>query len=187
MIPRSAAPGPGWATKSCCGSGSRRPSPDWVDCWGFGVVLPVKAALTPLAFAGMDEFQIAVYSDNALTRRAVLNAIGTESHSRMRIRCVEVATAPALERRMAAGGVDLAILDAEATPSGGLGLARQLKDEIDSCPPLIVLIARSADTWLARWSRADGAIMQPVDAVQLVKVIVALLRHPVRHKAIRLA
>ncbi|CAN5124811.1 response regulator [soil metagenome] len=126
----------------------------------------------------MDEFQIAVYSDNARTRQAVLAAIGTGNRSPMRIRSVEVATAAALERRMGAGGVDLAILDAEARPIGGLGLARQLKDEIEFCPPLVVLIARSADTWLARWSRADGALMQPIDSVQLAKVTMALLRHP---------
>ncbi|MCV7229930.1 hypothetical protein [Mycolicibacterium komossense] len=124
----------------------------------------------------MDEFQIVVYSDNARTRRDVLAAIGIGAHAAMRIRCIEVATAAALEQRMTSGDADLVILDAEATPVGGLGLARQLKDEIDCCPPLIVLIGRSVDTWLAGWSRADAAVMHPGDPVRLSGVAMALLR-----------
>ena len=43
---------------------------------------------------------------------------------------------------MDAGGIDLAILDGEAVP-GGMGLCRQLKDEILRCPPILVLIGRA--------------------------------------------
>ena len=44
-------------------------------------------------------------------------------------RVLEVATQPAVLTAMDAGGIDLAILDGEAVP-GGMGLCRQLKDEI---------------------------------------------------------
>ena len=37
------------------------------------------------------------------------------------------------------GGFDLVILDGEATPAGGMGIAKQLKDEIADCPPILVL------------------------------------------------
>ena len=40
---------------------------------------------------------------------------------------------------------------------GGLGLARQLKNEIFDCPPIIVLTGRPQDSWLAAWSQADLA------------------------------
>ncbi|MCV7063842.1 hypothetical protein H7I76_33135, partial [Mycolicibacterium vaccae] len=33
------------------------------------------------------------------------------------------------------GGFDLVILDGEAAPVGGMGIAKQLKDEIGHCPP----------------------------------------------------
>ena len=68
------------------------------------------------------------------------------------------------------------LLDGEAVPAGGLGLARQLKDEIYGCPPLLVLIGRPQDSWLAAWSRADAAISRPVDPVALAEAAAALLR-----------
>jgi len=82
------------------------------------------------------------------------------------VRVLEVATQPAVITAMDAGGIDLAILDGEAVP-GGMGLCRQLKDEILRCPPILVLIGRADDAWLATWSRADGVVSHPVDPVRL--------------------
>ena len=56
------------------------------------------------------------------------------------------------------GGIDLAILDGEATPTGGMGIAKQLKDELAVCPPILVLTGRPDDAWLANWSRAEAAV-----------------------------
>jgi DNA-binding response OmpR family regulator len=74
------------------------------------------------------------------------------------------------------GGVDLAILDGEAVPAGGLGICRQLKDEIFNCPPVLVLTGRPADGWLATWSRAEAAVPQPIDPVVLADAAATLLR-----------
>ena len=74
------------------------------------------------------------------------------------------------------GGIDLAILDGEAVPAGGMGIARQLKDEIYRCPPLMVLIGRPQDAWLATWSRADAAVSHPLDPVRTADVVAGLLR-----------
>ena len=52
------------------------------------------------------------------------------------------------------------MLDGEAVP-GGMGLCRQLKDEIVRCPPILVLTGRADDAWLATWSRADGVVPAP--------------------------
>jgi DNA-binding response OmpR family regulator len=93
------------------------------------------------------------------------------------IRVLEVATQPALVSAMDGGGVDLAILDGEAAP-GGMGLCRQLKDEILRCPPVLLLIGRPDDAWLATWSRADGAVSHPVDPIRLPAAVAKLLRPP---------
>ena len=77
-----------------------------------------------------------------------------------------MATQPAVLTAMDAGGIDLAILDGEAVP-GGMGLCRQLKDEIVRCPPILVLTGRADDAWLATWSRADGVVPHPVDPLRL--------------------
>jgi hypothetical protein len=80
---------------------------------------------------------------------------------------VEVATGPVVIQQMDAGGIDLAILDGEATPEGGMGIAKQLKDEIDHGPPIVVLTGRRDDAWLATWSRAEAAVPQPIDPIRL--------------------
>ena len=87
-----------------------------------------------------------------------------------------MATEPVVIQNMDAGGIDLAVLDGEAVPAGGMGIAKQLKDEIYRCPPLLVLTGRPQDAWLATWSRADGAVPHPIDPIQLAETVVALLR-----------
>ena len=79
-------------------------------------------------------------------------------------------------QNMDAGGIDLAILDGEAVPAGGMGIAKQLKDEIYRCPPVLVLTGRPQDAWLATWSRAEAAVPHPLDPIQLAEAVVALLR-----------
>ena len=54
-----------------------------------------------------------------------------------------------------------------------MGLARQLKDEIDDCPPIVVLVGRPQDAWLASWSRADAVISQPLDPIDRGRSVVA--------------
>jgi len=89
---------------------------------------------------------------------------------------VEVATAPIVVDKLDAGGIDLAILDGEASPAGGMGVAKQLKDEIADCPPILVLTGRPDDAWLASWSRAEASVPQPIDPIELSSAVIALLR-----------
>jgi DNA-binding response OmpR family regulator len=74
------------------------------------------------------------------------------------------------------GRADLVVLDGEAQPAGGLGIARQLRDEYPACPPVVVVIARADDRWLARWSTADAVVTHPVDPAELTAAVVPLLR-----------
>jgi DNA-binding response OmpR family regulator len=89
---------------------------------------------------------------------------------------LDTATHAVVMNQMASGSVDLAILDGEASPAGGLGMAKQLKDELLQCPPIIVLTGRAQDAWLARWSRADAVVSQPVHPIELTSAVVPLLR-----------
>ena len=77
---------------------------------------------------------------------------------------------------MYAVSTPLAILDGEAVPAGGMGIARQLKDEIYRCPPILVLIGRPQDAWLATWSRAEAVVPHPIDPVRLAEAVTDLLR-----------
>jgi DNA-binding response OmpR family regulator len=116
------------------------------------------------------------YASDRTTRQNVRLALGRKVAPDLPpVQVLEVATQAAVISAMDAGGIDLAILDGEAVP-GGMGLCRQLKDEILRCPPILVLIGRPDDAWLATWSRADGALSHPVDPIRLPAAVAALLR-----------
>ncbi|HEV2451352.1 MAG TPA: hypothetical protein VGS62_05455 [Streptosporangiaceae bacterium] len=89
---------------------------------------------------------------------------------------IEVATAPALFRLLDAGGADVMVLDGEAQPAGGMGICRQAKDEIFECPPVLLIIGRRDDGWLAAWSRADAVVSHPIDPAALDEALAGLMR-----------
>lgn len=121
--------------------------------------------------------RVLVYSDDAHTRARVMQALGHRLHPDLpELSYLEVATEPMVIRRIDAGGIDLVILDGEATPAGGLGIAKQLKDEITPCPPVVVIIGRPDDVWLANWSRAELAVSHPIDPSQFSGAVLELLR-----------
>lgn len=121
--------------------------------------------------------RVLVYSDDRVTRRQVMSALGRRPAADLpALEFVEVATEPRAVAVVDQGGLDLLILDGEATPAGGMGLCRQLKDEIYHCPPVLLLIGRPQDAWLATWSRADGVTSHPLDAIAVATSVTALLR-----------
>ncbi|MDQ1620092.1 MAG: hypothetical protein QOE19_2661 [Actinomycetota bacterium] len=120
---------------------------------------------------------VLVYSDDVDTRARVKLAVGRRPAPGLpRVEWLECATEPAVIAAMDAGGVDVAVLDGEAAPAGGLGIARQLKDEIYRCPPILVLTGRVQDNWLAAWSRADAAVPHPLDPIVLAEAVADLMR-----------
>ena len=137
--------------------------------------MPDSSPDSPLAL------RILVYSNNVKTREDVMRALGKHLHPDLpELSYVEVATGPMVIQQMDAGGIDLAILDGEAAPTGGMGIAKQLKDELAVCPPILVLTGRPDDAWLATWSRADASVSHPVDPIVLGRTVLGLLRAPVQ-------
>ena len=125
--------------------------------------------------------RVLVYSDDVNVRNQVKLALGKRPHPDLpAIEYVEVATEPVVIQQMDTGLIDLAILDGEAVPAGGMGIAKQMKDEIYQCPPILVLTGRADDAWLATWSRAEAAVLQPIDPIQLAETVTRLLRPRVR-------
>jgi DNA-binding response OmpR family regulator len=117
------------------------------------------------------------YSSNARTREQVRRALGERVHPDLpELTYTDVATGPMVISLMDRGGFDLVILDGESSPFGGIGIAKQLKDEIADCPPILVLTGRADDAWLASWSRAEAAVPHPIDPIRLGHTVVGLLR-----------
>ncbi|SFK02498.1 response regulator transcription factor [Cellulomonas sp. KH9] len=120
--------------------------------------------------------RILLYSDDVDAREQVRLAVGRRlGRGEPDIAWVEVATADAAIAATDAGGLDLLVLDGEADKVGGLGLCRQLKDEVYDCPPVLVLTGRPQDAWLASWSNADAVVSRPLDPVVLHAAVVDLV------------
>jgi DNA-binding response OmpR family regulator len=120
---------------------------------------------------------VLVYSDDASTREQVRLAAGRRPAADVPpVEYIECATLPAVLEHLDAGGVDVCVLDGEAVPAGGMGVCRQIKDEVFRCPPVLLLIGRPQDAWLATWSRADAAVTLPVDPVELADALAGLVR-----------
>jgi DNA-binding response OmpR family regulator len=118
-----------------------------------------------------------LYSDDIATRDAVRVAVGRRPARDVEVTSWrECATAAAVIEAVETGEFDLLVLDGEAARVGGLGLCRQLKNEIFGCPPVLVLIGRPQDGWLAAWSQADLAVPHPLDPIALAEAVAELGR-----------
>ena len=121
--------------------------------------------------------RVLLYSDDVDTRAQVRLGVGRRlSRGAPDIDWVETATHAAVVSAADAEDLDLLILDGEAAKSGGMGLCRQLKHEIFDCPPVLVLVGRPQDAWLASWSLADAVLSHPLDPVELQRVVARLLQ-----------
>jgi response regulator RpfG family c-di-GMP phosphodiesterase len=139
--------------------------------------------MSDIAGAKERKYSIVLYSDDVTVREAVIGALGSKVSPDMAEHVIhQFATAAAL--RLFVDGkkvgtdspIDLFILDGEAVPEGGIGIARQLKDEVFNCPPVMVITGRKEDAWLAAWSRAEANVLHPVDPFTLSHTVADLLR-----------
>lgn len=133
--------------------------------------------------ASQKQLRIVVYSDDMTVRAHIAAALGSRVAPDLAPHAItEFATGPALrlyvdgQARKGELGIDLFILDGEAAPEGGMGIARQLKDEVFKCPPVLVITARKEDAWLATWSRAEANVLHPIDPFTLAETVADLLR-----------
>ncbi|WP_156721910.1 response regulator [Streptomyces apocyni] len=127
---------------------------------------------------------VLVYSDDSNTRAQVRLAAGRRPAPDVpEVEFIECATPAAVIRELDQGGIDVCVLDGEAVPMGGMGVCRQMKDEIFQCPPVLLLMGRPQDAWLATWSRAEAAVTLPVDPVEFAEALAALLRTKALAKA----
>ncbi|MFG2867402.1 hypothetical protein [Streptomyces sp. NPDC048338] len=120
---------------------------------------------------------VLVYSSNANTRAEVRRAVGSRPAADLpSITWHECATLPAVLQALDHHHIDACVLDGEATPAGGMGVCRQIKNEVFRCPPVLLLIARPQDAWLAGWCLADHTLTLPVDPLDCAAALAALLR-----------
>jgi len=119
---------------------------------------------------------VLLYSDDPRVRERMRLAVGPRPAADLTVEFVEAGTHEECVRLMDGYEIDLLLLDGEASPSGGLGIARQVRDEYDDVPPVVVTLARAADRWLAAFAQVDAIIRLPLDPIETGQTVAALLR-----------
>ncbi len=121
-------------------------------------------------------YTVLLYSDDPRVRDRMRLAIGTRPAPDLDVEFVDAMTYDECIRLSDTYDIDLLVLDGEAAPGGGLGIARQLRDEVVPCPPIAVVIARAADRWLAAFAKVDATLVHPLDPITTGRTVAALLR-----------
>lgn len=73
---------------------------------------------------------------------------------------------------------DVVVGDNDTAPEGGLSLCREVKARGQmrrAVPPVVLLLARPQDRWLARWAQADAHVLKPADPFDLLEVLHAVV------------
>ncbi len=143
-------------------------------------LMTAASARSGSAAATATQASVLLYSNRPQILAVVRTAVGRRpAPDSPRIDWVECGTDAEVVEQLDLGDIDLVILDGEAQPTGGMGLARQFKYEIDNCPPIVVLVARKQDGWLASWSLADAVISFPLDPVSAAATVAEQLQRRV--------
>jgi DNA-binding response OmpR family regulator len=123
-----------------------------------------------------DTYTVLLYSDDPAVRDRIRLAIGPRPAADLAIEFVDATTWEDCRRLLDEYEIDLMMLDGEAAPAGGMGIARQTKDEYADPPPTCVVLARAADRWLAAFAQVDGTLQYPLDPVTTGQTVAAMLR-----------
>ena len=118
---------------------------------------------------------VLLYSDKPEVRDRMRLAVGTRPAPELTVQFVDAASYDECVSLVETYEIDLLLLDGEAQPAGGLGIARQLRDEVDDCPPICVVVARAADRWLAAYARVDATLVHPLDPITTGQSVAGLL------------
>jgi DNA-binding response OmpR family regulator len=121
------------------------------------------------------ECTVLLYSDDPVVRERMRMAIGSKPRADLAVEFVEASKYAECISLIDTYEIDLVVLDGEAAPAGGMGIARQLRDELKDCPPTCIYIARAADRWLAAYAKADATLLHPLDPIETASTVARLL------------
>lgn len=72
---------------------------------------------------------------------------------------------------------DAVVADEFASRAGAFSMAKDLRGAPDPyLGPIVIILERKHDAWLARWSGADAWFVRPVDPFELADRLVELIR-----------
>ena len=120
---------------------------------------------------------VLVFSHRPEVRESIIEAVGRRPAPDVgRVTYTEASGIADVLAACDAGEADLLVLDGEAQPTGGMGVAKQLRHEVVDCPPIVLTVRRRDDRWLATWSEADAVLVHPLDPIEAAEVVAQVLR-----------
>jgi DNA-binding response OmpR family regulator len=118
-----------------------------------------------------------VYSHRPEVREQIITAIGRRPAPDIgRVDFLECAGVNEVMMATDGQAADVLILDGEAQPTGGIGVSRQIHQEAAFVPPVVIVVRRADDRWLATWAGADEILVHPLDPVTAAETVAGLLR-----------
>jgi DNA-binding response OmpR family regulator len=118
-----------------------------------------------------------VYSNRPEIRERIITAIGRRPAPDVgRVDSLECSAVHEVMTATAGRQADVLILDGEAQPTGGIGISRQIHLEAQVIPPVILVVRRADDRWLATWAGADEILVYPLDPVTAAECVAGVLR-----------
>lgn len=92
---------------------------------------------------------------------------------------VEVSSGPDVLAEARQDDVDLVVLDMQMGSMGGMAvcLDLRLEESLGTCPhiPVLMLLDRRPDVFLARRSTAEGWLVKPLDPIRIRRAVASLL------------
>ncbi|MBU6232791.1 MAG: response regulator [Acidobacteria bacterium] len=92
----------------------------------------------------------------------------------------EASSGPEVRNAVQRGGIDLAIMDMQIGSMGAMAICLDLRHEESygaaDHVPVLMLLDRRPDVFLARRSGAEGFIVKPLDPLRVRRAVRALLR-----------
>lgn len=117
---------------------------------------------------------IVVASDAPSVRAEVLAVVGNPDTT-----VIELASGPQVAAAVSETTPDLVIVDLQIGNMGGMAICLdlQLEASYGALPevPVLMLLDRRADVFLARRSSADGFLVKPLDPIRIRRAVAAVL------------
>ncbi|WRS29551.1 hypothetical protein U6G28_08470 [Actinomycetaceae bacterium MB13-C1-2] len=119
---------------------------------------------------------VVLYSADKDRRRAVIEGVGIKAgKGAPPINWIETATAAGTIAQVKDRVPPVVVLDADAPKVGGMAVARDIINELEQEPVIVLLTARPQDKWLATWSGASFTVLAPYAPIDLQETMVKAL------------
>jgi DNA-binding response OmpR family regulator len=91
--------------------------------------------------------------------------------------CVEVSDPKRVTEVIEQTLPDAVVVDLQVGSMGGMAITRAIRQHVDPRPRVVLLLDRTADTFLARRAGADAVVVKPIDGFELRWALSGEVRH----------